>query len=894
MVTESSLKGRILQILPRVAKPARYTGGELNSIRKPPADVSVRFALAFPDVYEVGMSNLGLRILYHILNAQPGVAAERVFAPAPDMNREMREADIPLFSLESSLPVRDFDVVGFSLAYEMSYTTVLDMLELAGIPVYSRDRSGDDPIIIAGGHCASNPEPMADFIDAFAIGDGEDVVLDIARECAAHRGDRAATLEALAQIEGMYVPVYRELVPDTPVAPVVSGDPSPETGTESVSGQGCPETTSVSGTSSRNTGVVRARRVADLETADFPDKLIVPFTEAVHDRVALEIMRGCARGCRFCQAGMITRPVRHRSLSTLCDQADVLLDATGYEEIALTSLSSADHPQINELVRALIDRHEADRVGISLPSLRADAGCVHLAAEIQRVRKSGLTFAPEAGTQRLRDVINKNVTEEDLLDAVDAAVEHGWKRVKLYFMIGLPTETDDDLRGIADLVHKVMAVGRKRGVRLTVNVTISPFVPKPHTPFQWRGMVGLEELERRIALIRPLLKDRSIALSWHDPACSRVEAALARGDRALSKVIYEAWKRGGRLEQDCFDNSRWLAAFDAAGVDMAHYANRDIPTDSPLPWDHIDMGVTKAFLARENAKADSAEPTLDCRFGACSGCGIKCREAESGEGRAEKTPHPSPLPQGEREQVVPQASSLNPQRILLTFRKAEAARWLGHLDLMRVFERAVRMSKVEIAYTQGFNPRPRMSIASALPLGATADAELLTLEMARPVDLTDAISRLNKALPEGVAIVEGQVLPDNKRGPSIAAGEFVVELTLPNEKAAERLSWAADSLMAQECILRERESGGKRRTIDLRAGVDRLRVTERPTPLTARIEMVLPHREYTVKPSEVVDALSGLVPGIGVNWTHRSRLITQDVREASRKSPSGKEVRTQR
>jgi radical SAM family uncharacterized protein/radical SAM-linked protein len=800
------------------------------------------------------MSNLGLRILYHVLNSQPGVAAERVFAPAPDMLEQMRGADIPLFSLESSLPVKAFDLVGFSLAYELTYTTVLDMLSLAGIPVCSKDRTDSDPIVIAGGHCATNPEPMADFVDAFAVGDGEDVVLDIVRAYSAERGDRRRVLVALSRIEGVYVPMLHHA------------------GAESVAEDAWPRGSDAS------RPVIHARRVGDLETAPFPDSLIVPFTEAVHDRVTLEIMRGCTRGCRFCQAGMITRPVRHRSLSTLCDQADVLIDRTGYEEVALTSLSSADHPEINELVRTLIDRHEADRVGISLPSLRANAGCVHLAAQIQRVRKSGLTFAPEAGTQRLRDVINKNVTEADLLGAVEAAVEHGWKRVKLYFMIGLPTETDDDLRGIADLVHKVIDVGRGHRVHLTVNVTISPFVPKPHTPFQWRGMVSLEELRRRIALVRSLLKGKSIELSWHDPASSRVEAALARGDSALSAAVYEAWKRGGRLEQECFDSERWLAAFESAGLDIAHYANRDIPVDSPLPWDHIDTGVSKTFLASENAKADRGEVTADCRFETCSACGIKCGPAaESGEpefpSRSRKVVGDEvPFPQ-------PSTSSSQPtQRILLTFRKTDDARWLGHLDLLRVFERAVRMSRIDIAYSQGFNPRPKMSIASALPLGATADAELLTLEMASRCDPKDVVKRLNHSLPDGIAITGAEVLKGGAKGPAIEASEFVVEISLPDETSEERLRGVIDGIMAQPHIFRERESKGKRKVIDLRPGIESLRIADRRTDAGVCIEMVLPHRDYTVKPSEVIDAITNLIPGIGVNWTHRSRLITHNSR----------------
>lgn len=829
-ITELGLKGRIYQILPRVAKPARYTGGELNSVRKPLDKVSVRIALAFPDVYEVGMSNLGLRILYHILNSQPEVAAERAFAPASDMEDEMRRADIPLFSLESSLPVRDFDLVGFSLAYEMTYSTVLDMLDLAGIPVYARDRADADPIILAGGHCASNPEPMADFIDAFVIGDGEEVVLDIVREYAANRGSRERVLQALSRIEGVYVPSMRDAAEARPL--------------------------------------VRARVVRDLESSAFPDRLVVPFTETVHDRVALEIMRGCSRGCRFCQAGMITRPVRERSLAALCEQAATLLENTGYDEIALTSLSSADHSTIGELVSTLIDRHECDRVGVSLPSLRADAACVGLAAEIQRVRKSGLTFAPEAGTQRLRDVVNKNVTEQDLLSAVEAAVRHGWRRIKLYFMIGLPTETDEDLEGIGRLVSEVAEVGRRNRTPLTVNVTISPFVPKPHTPFQWRGMASPEELERKISLLRPLLRWKNIQLSWHDPGCSRAEAALARGDRALSRVIHEVWKRGAKLEQDNFDSDRWRAAFEAAGLDIARYANADFPLDAPLPWDHIDMRVSREFLARERERADRGETTPDCRTDRCSACGV-CGEVLA------NVLHPEAEARKDAAITARAAEEEQPSaRVLLTFRKGEEARWLGHLDLLRVFERAIRMSGIGVAYTQGFNPRVKMSIASALPLGSTADRELVTLHVAGRPDLKDLISRLNRSLPDGLDLVHGESLPEGVKPPEIIAGEFAVEVGLQDADSFEVLEAAVRELMGRAEIPWERESAKKRRKIDLRPGIESMSDPVRVSEDRARITMRLPHREFTVKPLEVVEVLARSVPGLHVLSVHRSGLVT--------------------
>jgi radical SAM family uncharacterized protein/radical SAM-linked protein len=846
-VTESSLRGRIDAILPRVAKPARYMGGELGSISKPLEEVSVRVALAFPDVYEVGMSNLGLRILYSVLNNETAVAAERVFAPASDMEEEMRTAAIPLFSLETSSPIRDFDLVGFSLAYEMACTTVLNMLDLASIPVLARDRADSDPIVIAGGHCATNPEPMADFIDAFVIGDGEEVVLDLvnafqrarsAKTGSKHpehpepvegvegvEGARNRVLAALAEVEGVYVP-------------------------------------------SISKGKIRGRVVLDLEEAHFPESMIVPFTEAVHDRVALEIMRGCTRGCRFCQAGMITRPVRERSLDTLCEQAQTLLDSTGYEEIALTSLSSADHSGIGDLVRELIDRHESDRVGVSLPSLRADARCVALAAQIQRVRKSGLTFAPEAGTQRLRDVVNKNVTEQDLLDAVQAAVESGWKRVKLYFMIGLPTETDNDIAGIGELVGRVIDIGRRNRVPLVVGVTISPFVPKPHTPFQWRPMATADELERKIALVRPLLRGKNISLSWHDPLCSRVEGALARGDRSLGKVIYEAWQHGGKFEQDSFSSDRWTAAFEAAGLDIASYANAELPKDAALPWEFVDVGVSKAFLAREDDKAERGEATPDCRSGECSACGV-CTESIEPRVQSSKL---ETSDAARRETFNSQLSTFNSVAVLFTFRKGREVKWLGHLDLMRAFERAIRMSKIDVAFTQGFNPRVKMSIASALPLGATADNDLVTIHVAGQVDVKNTLIRLNACLPEGIKLTSAQILPAQGKGVTVVAGEFIVELALPDEESLSRLRAAADELMARAQILWLRESEKKRRTVDLRPGIEELRVEseEQRVLLVLRVK----HLEFTVKPAEVVAVLAESVPGIETVSVHRANLVT--------------------
>ena len=589
------------EILPRVTKPARYTGGEFNAVLKDRADVDVRFALAFPDTYEIGMSNLGLRIIYHVLNRRSDTAAERVFAPWVDMEAEMRRHELPLFALESRTPVREFDIIGFSLGYELTYTNVLNMLDLAGVPVLASERGDDCPLVIAGGCCTFNPEPMADFMDAFVIGEGEEVIHEIIETFKRHRADgRDALLRKLAAIPGVYVPSLYDVSYDSDgtikeFRPTEGGLPA----------------------------VITKRLVWDLDGAEYIDAPVVPFVETVHDRVPLEVMRGCSRGCRFCQAGMICRPVRERSTEKLMELAETLSASTGYDEIALLSLSTADYRGIGELVRGLIEKYEDERIGLSLPSIRADAPCVELASEIHKVRKSGLTLAPEAGTQRLRDVIDKNVTDEDLLGAAEAAFRCGWKRIKLYFMIGLPTETDEDIVAIARLASSVAKVGRRLGIRPTVNVSVACLVPKSHTPFQWRAQDAVEEMERKQAVLRHAFKDGHVTLNWHDASTSHLEAILSRGDRRLGKAIIRAWQKGCRFDawNEHFDCQKWMESLAEVGLDAGFYANRRREYEENLPWDHIDCGVSKQFLMSEDERAEAEEVTEDCRLAKCTGCG---------------------------------------------------------------------------------------------------------------------------------------------------------------------------------------------------------------------------------------------------------------------------------
>jgi len=595
------------RLLARVQKPARYAGGEWNSVCKEWEETAVKIAFAFPDVYEVGMSHLGLQILYDTVNRRPDTLMERVFAPWGDMEEKLRQNRIPLLSIESKRPLGDFDIAAFTLQYEMSFTNILNMLDLAGIPLRSSDRKSGFPLVIAGGPCAFNPEPLAEFIDVFAIGEGEELFHDIidVYKSAKERG-RERLLRELAGIQGIYVPAFYRA--------------------------GYNSDGSVCAVSPREGAPARVvkRVVEDYDRVTFPEKPIVPNTGVVHDRIMLEVLRGCTRGCRFCQAGALYRPVREKSPDTLIRQAEALVKNTGYDEISLTSLSSADYSGINPLVKGLLDRMDGLGVGVSLPSLRVDAFSVDLAGELQRVRRSSLTFAPEAGTQRLRDVINKGVTEKDLLEAVSAAFGAGWQAVKLYFMIGLPTETREDLDGIASLAGLVLKKGEEMGVkrgRLKVTVSVSSFVPKSHTPFQWEPQNTIEELREKQMYIKSLLRDKRISFKWHDPGVSFLEGVIARGDRKLSAALERAWQLGSRFDgwSECFNFRTWMTAFEDTGLDPGWYAHRRYDYDDKLPWDHVEAGMSRNFLVREHRNAMEASTTPDCRTGRCPGCGV-CTE----------------------------------------------------------------------------------------------------------------------------------------------------------------------------------------------------------------------------------------------------------------------------
>lgn len=804
------------EFLPLVLRPARYIDHEINAIHKDPARVKTWVALIFPDTYEIGISHLGLKILYKILNDISGVAAERVYAPWIDYEDALRARGLPLRSLESSMPLKDFDILGFTLQYELSYTNILNILDLSYIPLKSEDRDKDYPLIIAGGPCAFNPEPLVDFIDLFVIGDGEEAIVDLVdiyKEWKDAGGTKDELLKRLSRLEGFYVPSFCDFYysPDGRINKI-KGDK------------------------------VRKRILWDLDNAPFPNRPIIPYIKAIHDRVTLEIARGCTRGCRFCQAGMIYRPLRERSPERIICLVEESLKSTGYEEVSLSSLSSGDYSNLLPLLRALISMLFAKKVSISLPSLRIGTLSAEIIQEIKKIRKTGFTIAPEAGTQRLRKVINKELDEGELMKTVGWIFKEGWETLKLYFMVGLPTEKEDDLKGIIDTVRGILKIGKGKGRRPpNINLSISAFVPKAHTPFQWKGQLPIQEIRERLSYIKGYLRDRRLNHKGQRPEMAFLEATFARGDRRLGPVISNAFRGGCRFDgwTELFDYSKWLRAFEEAGVDPSFYANRDIGLEEPLPWDLIGSGLDKEFLRLEYKKAFLEEVSEDCRLGQCLSCGLPCEKVQS-----------SVTTQDSRLKI--QDSRLIPytSRTWVRFRFSKTApmSFLSHLELMTAIQRAVARADLPIAFSKGFNPHPRISFGPALPVGIDGLREYLDMELISPVDIKVAVDALNSTLPAGLHIHEAKHIARETESLSKFVRRYIYCLSLPETKMIK----TAKEKMATRRILIYRETEKGVKEIDIRPMIADLTLNGSEATVTLQDTV-----KASVKPVEVLRTIFG-------------------------------------
>ena len=847
-------------------KPSRYVGSELGAVVKDLSAARVRVALAFPDTYEVGMSNLGFRLLYHLLNDRPEIACERVFLPWPDMEGMLRERGLPLFTLESRAPVRVFDLLGVTLQFELAYTSALALLDLSGIPLLARERGDQDPLVVGGGPCAYNPEPVADFFDCFAVGEGEEVALEIADAVAQsgfRRGgaSRREVLERLARIPGVYVPAFFAPRYD-PVTRTLSAVEPLLPGHETVSRRVMPDLNA-------------------LPTTAYTRPL-VPFMQTVHDRLPIEIQRGCTRGCRFCQVGMITRPTRQRDPRQVLALAETGLAASGYEEVGLLSLSSGDYAPLNGLLDDFLARWEGERIGMSLPSLRTETMSDGLARKIARIRKTGFTLAPEAATERMRAVINKGNREEDLLRAVESIFQNGWSLLKLYFMIGLPEERDEDVVAIGELARRCLSTARRALPRgqgsAAIHLGASTFVPKPFTPFQWEPMIGPAETRRRQALVTAALGGRNGAIQFkpHDSRQSSIEGALALGDRRVATAVLSAYRRGQRLDgwTEWFDEGNWIAAFEDCerehGVGLDWFAHRRRRLDEVLPWDRIDCGVTKAYLQKQLAAAHNQAEVVDCVVAPCTVCGACDYEVVKNRTYEAKDYAPAPPPPAR----PPEPAFRTHVRV----RYAKLGRLvaLSHLETLHTLLRAIRRARLPVAFSQGFHPKPRVSFGPALPVGVESRSEYMDLELIGAADPAGVLSSLRAELPPGLEGLQAELL--DPRAPSIAEAQrtvhYRVEFPLEtwDEGALERrvaaFQDAGQSIVTRAAAPKNRRGRGrkiaavKQREIDLKNMVTHLAV-EGPGSVAFSLRA---DPSGSAKPAEVLVAIfgEGGVPPRGV------------------------------
>jgi radical SAM family uncharacterized protein/radical SAM-linked protein len=812
---------KLENILAFVDKPSRYLGFETNAVKKVWDKADLHVVLAFPDLYEIGTSHFGLQILYHILNKTSKISAERVFAPATDMAQRLRSGNVPLLSLETRTPLNRFDIIGFSLLYELNYTNVLMMLDLAGIPFFSSQRDLSFPLIIAGGPCTCNPEPVADFFDAMVIGDGEQVITELCNAYLAWafegKKDKNALLKRWSQIQGVYIPSFFDAKD--------SGNPFQSVATDT-------------------DHPLRIKRaiVADLDLADFPTAPVVPFSRPVHDRLRLEVFRGCTRGCRFCQAGMIYRPVRERSLEKLLSLAETSLASTGYEDLSLLSLSTGDYSCITGLLSAVMEKNRDHPVAFSLPSLRAETLTPQLITLIRKVRKTGFTIAPEAGSQRLRDVINKNITENDIVRAVSDALALGWQVIKLYFMIGLPTETNADILDIVSLVKGLRKIrtGLRRPFQL--HVSAAAFIPKAHTPFQWEAQASLHESKEKLEVLKRELNLAKIQMKWQNPETSILEGLFARGDRRLSRLLVAAYEKGCQFDgwSDRFNFSFWQQAMEHSGIDAAGYTTRKRTPEEPLPWDHIDIGVTKSFLLEEREKAVlKTTPTPDCRVEGCAGCGVCDFNEIRPRVHTAAPDSPADLPD-------PGAKTPEYVELRLTYAKEDEARYLGHLEMMSLFSRAVRRAGILAKYTEGYHPKLKISFQDPLPMGMESLNEVMYLAVLKSEKPQGIQERLNGQLPAGITIRTCEI----NDGREDLSTTYRVELAegIFHQEGIDRFS------EAEQFSISRVNYKGKEKILDLKAIEVHLRI------LSPRIlEISMRHDPQNIlRPADVLGHVLGL------------------------------------
>lgn len=820
-------------ILMKIEKPARYIGHEVNAVVKDKDKVKIRFAMCFPDVYEIGMSHLGIQILYGMLNAMEDVWCERVYSPWVDLDKIMRQEHIPLFALESQDPIKDFDFLGITIQYEMCYTNILQILDLAGIPLLSVERGEEFPIVIGGGPCTYNPEPIADFFDIFYIGEGEtryQELLELYKRCQEEQTGRMEFLRRAAKLPGMYVPRFYETHyhPNGTIdsfVPVEEGIPS----------------------------VIRKEIAMDVTEIPYPMKPVVPYIKVTQDRVVLEIQRGCIRGCRFCQAGQLYRPVRERSVETLERFAMEMLQNTGHEEISLSSLSSSDYSRLPELIDFLIQECDRKHTNISLPSLRIDAFSLDVMSKVQDVKKSSLTFAPEAGSQRLRDVINKGLTEEVILRGATMAFQGGWSRVKLYFMLGLPTETEEDIRGIAELSNKIAAayfetVPKEKRANGSVQIVASTsfFVPKPFTPFQWAPQCTTEEfIEKAYQTRRAIaeqLNQKRIKYNWHEADASVMEGVLARGDRRLGQVILKVYQKGGFYDawSEYYDHARWVETIEECGLSVDFYTSRHREPDEIFPWDFIDCGVTKEFLKREWLKAQAEQISENCKL-KCQGCGASrfgggiCTEprdtglpqetAKAEPPQESDTPAPQESPglqtvSSPQNTDIPKPAKIPNIRLRIKFTKHGAIRFIGHLDVMRFFQKAIRRAGIDVAYTGGYSPHQIMSFAAPLGVGAESNGEYMDIEVRSLTSCEDVMQRLNASCIPGIRITGVYVLPEEAGNAmaSVAAASYTVRFA-PGKAPGIDMAQVLPRFLEKESILITKEGKRGPREVDIRPGI---------------------------------------------------------------------------